>query len=346
MDNLSPNVFVIALICLIGVPFQGRVNAQPSLTLWTTSFANKGQCRGYSKAISPQVINKVIQGYKWPNTIGGGGEFIDQNTKHLNMSVSGPTNDKSLLSRLLGAARSDALTKLDFESPGGGSPAFVSAIVVKSVAYSVSYLRTRSAITPTEVEEIDKWIQKLMKNSRAGTPSMDHKAANAVAQIMWGAATNDGRLFKKGQSQLDWILRKLKRSAYFSDDIRNNNEVMHHVIHGSHVLWVNGINVFDKNYGKRTLHDATAYHANQVRQNGANPIKTSGDPSDLARSIMRAQGWGTHLAWIPIYLSLFRSSGASQEVKALDQALRTSDRKPYYGRQIGIHSGCLYGARS
>ena len=62
-----------------------------------------------------------------------------------------------------------------------------------------------------------------------------------------------------------------------------------------------------------------------------------------ARKILRAQGFGTHVAWVPIYLANVPSGGASRDVRALDAALRKFDRKPYWGMQIGIHSGCMFG---
>ena len=51
------------------------------------------------------------------------------------------------------------------------------------------------------------------------------------------------------------------------------------------------------------------------------------------------------LRWIPVVLSTPGSDAARRDVLALDAALRRTDRNPYWGIQIGVHSGCLFGRR-
>lgn len=138
-------------------------------------------------------------------------------------------------------------------------------------------------------------------------------------------------------------MKALNRNPYFTSDIRKNNEVMHHVTHGAFVLRLNGFDALNRRYGNYTPIDAIIYHARQVAANRDRPVRTAGDPTDAARSIFRAQGWGTHLAWIPVVLSTPGSESARADVRALDTLLRRTDRAQYWGSQIGVHTGCLFG---
>ena len=135
------------------------------------------------------------------------------------------------------------------------------------------------------------------------------------------------------------------RNPYFVNDIRNNNEILHHVTLGAMILRLNGFDALNRSYGPYTLNDAIIHHARQVASNRDWPLRTGGDPMDAARSVFRAQGWGTHLAWIPIVLSIPGSEPARSDIRALDALLRETDLAPYWGIQIGVHSGCLFGRR-
>lgn len=342
-ENSSPTIFAL-VICVSGWLVQsGPSDAQESLRLWSTTYKSSSACRSHSAAIGPDRLSQTIQGHKWPHTSGMGIEYIDRNAKHLNAAALGRAKDSAFAARLLSAARSSAFTKLDFEGPGGSSPAFVSAIVVESTAYAVSYLRTRNALSGSDLKEIDAWVRKLMKNSGTRANSLDHKAAIASSQLMWAAAVGNTSEFQKARRKLSSVFNKLRRNPYFVADLRNNNEVMHQMVHAGMVLRLNGLDAFNAKFGKHTFNDAIAHHAQQVRNNGSKQVKTKGDPTDQARSIMRSQGWGTHLAWIPVYLSAQPSGTAVPAVKALNSHLRRTDRKPYWGIQMGIHTGCLYG---
>ncbi|MGX9351407.1 hypothetical protein ACS3QZ_09395 [Shimia sp. W99] len=327
------------LFCALFV-FTGQVTAQQ---LWTGSYVSRGKCSSFSGTVGPEQLSTVIQGHKYPHPKGSGIEFIDRNARGINAMAVGGGSPAQMKARLLNAARSNAFTRLDFEGPGGSSPAFVSAIVVESTAYAMSQLRARGAISAAEIKEVDAWVQKLLKNSTQRANSPDHKAAIGTARLLWGAAIGDKKQFSKGKSQLNSTFGTLRRKPVFSEKIRVNNEVMHQAVHAGIVLYRNGVDVFSKKQGKNSFHDAIAFHASQVAANGSKKLKTLADSESQARSIMRASGWGTHLAWIPLYLSHFPNSGAAKEVRALDRELRKVDRKPYYGQQIGIHSSCVYG---
>lgn len=328
----------VAIVC-----FLGTAAAAQAQQLWTDRYVSRAKCASHAGAVGPERHSKAIQGHKWPHPKGSGLEFIDHNARGINAIAMGRGNTSAMRARLLNAAGTGAFTRLDFEGRGGSSPSFVSAIVVESVSYSVAQLRSSGAVSAEDVKAIDQWVQRLLKNSskRAGSP--DHKAAIATAHLLWGAAIADKRQFSKGYRQFKRVLRPLRSRPYFSNKVRVNNEVMHQVVHGAVVLRRNGVDLFNARNGKHTLHEAVAFHAQSVRSAGTSKLRTSSGADDHARSIMRANGWGTHLAWIPLYLSHYPAAGAAGEVRALNAALRRIDRKPYYGRQIGIHSDCLYG---
>lgn len=325
---------------ILGSMLWTSVHAQE---LWTGSFVSRSKCNGHIGIVGAEHHSKIIQGHKWPHPKGSAIEYIDNNARGINAFAAGRGGNRAMRERLLSAAQNSAFTELDFEGPGGSSPAFVSAIVVESTAYAVAQLRAAGTISPQEIREVDAWVQKLLKNSTQRASSPDHKAAIGTARLIWGAAIGDKKQFSKGYNQVKSVLRKLRSGPEFDTKIRVNNEVMQHVVHAGIVLHRNGIDVFSKKWGKTSLHQAIAYHAAQVTQVGSGKLETTTGADTQARSIFRATGWGTHLAWVPLYLSHFPSSGASKEVRALDQALRRVDRKPYYGTQIGIHSDCIYG---
>lgn len=336
----SNKFLVWATFVILGSIFWTSVHAQQ---LWTGSFVSRSKCGGHIGTVGPEQHSKIIQGHKWPYPKGSAIEYIDKNARGINAFAAGRGGSQAMRERLLNAARNNAFTKLDFEGPGGSSPAFVSAIVVESTAYAVSQLRAAGTISPAEIGEIDAWIQTLLRNSTQRANSPDHKAVIGTARLIWGSAIGDKKQFSKGYNQVKSVLRKLRSGPEFDPKIRVNNEVMQHVVHAGIVLYRNGIDVFSKKWGKTSLHQAIAYHAAQVTQVGSGKLETTTGADTQARSIFRASGWGTHLAWVPLYLSHFPSSGAANEVRAMDKALRRVDRKPYYGTQIGIHSDCIYG---
>lgn len=160
---------------------------------------------------------------------------------------------------------------------------------------------------------------------------------------MWAAAIADKGGFSRSAAQFDRYLGALRKAPYFTSDLRNNNEVMQHIVHGAAVLHMNGIDRFSKKFGPYSLNDAVAHHAGRVLENGSGKVKTAGDPHDQARSILRADGHGTHLAWIPVFLSKATAGVHRDTVRALHATLRRVDRDAYWGQAMGVHTGCLFG---
>lgn len=321
------------------------------MAVWSTRSVAPAQCDPglgalglrYGGPIGPEPFSPVVRGATWPLEAGNGNEFIYRNAAWLNRAATGRADRDQMRARLLAAARGDAFTRLDFGTPGGSSPAFVSALVVTSTAYAVADLRRAGGLSPEELAELDGWVRRVIRNLRARPPSLDHQAANAMAEMAWGAAVGDARLFATGRGGLERIMGRIARDGQFTGDLRNQNEVLTHVIPAAALLRLNGEDLLSRAYGGRTLGDVVAAHARAVRENGDRPIRTAGDPADPPRSIFRAEGWGTQLAWIPVYLSLDPASEAAEEVRRLDRALRQRDRARYFGGQMAMHSGCLFG---
>jgi hypothetical protein len=318
------------------------VPAAADLKLLSLEKIDKGSCTRFGVEPYAEDNIKRITEPHWPNINGGAHQFIDKNAQHLAYALTTSNDtDREFASRLLKAANSDAYTVLDFEGQGGGSPSFLTAVLIKSVSYSVSYLDAEQALTDSERNIIYNWVQKLAGNVYERESSPDHRAAIATSFIMAGAAFKNEELFKSGLAKYLRSLSQLRSGLAFSRQVRISNEVMHHMLPGAEVLLLNGIDVFKIKFDKDTLHDTIEHHANQVIKTGRNKVNT-GHGVDKARSIMRAQGFGTHLAWIPIYLNTFPHTKAAASVVALDNLLRKSDGKDYYGTQLGIHSGCLF----
>ena len=340
---LIPSLRSLIAMCALSAMTLPGLAESSTLRLWSTAHVSDSACLGHGGAYGPETYRKALRGFKYPYSRDSGIGFLDHTVRHINLAAIGRANDTKLRDRLLDAARGSAFTRLDFEGPGGSSPAFVSALIVRSVAYAVAYLREHNALTSEQMKSIERWVKKMMRNSRTRAGSLDHKAAIAASNLTWAAAIGDAGEFKKARTRLNRILNKIKRKPYFVANVRNNNEVMHHVMIAAHVLRLNGIDAFNQRLGTHSLNDAVAHHAREVVRTGATKLKTIGDRTDQARKILRAQGFGTHVAWVPIYLANVPSGGASRDVRALDAALRKFDIKPYWGMQIGIHSGCLFG---
>lgn len=333
---------LMLLLAMLMFTIPLSVAAEPTIKLWPKGTIS-GQCASHSRVYGVEQMNQNVFGHKWPHVKGGGIEFIDHSVALLNAAARGRDVAPGIKARLLVAAKSGAFTKPDWEDAGGSSPSFVSAVIVKTVAYSVAYLRLENALTAVEEKEIQAWTKKLSSNMKKRANSKDHKAANIVAQMLWAAAIDDKSGFSKAYKSYSSFLGALRSKPYFSNDVRNNNEVMHHLVLGAAVLRMNGIEIAQKKVGKHSFDDAIAYHAQRVIENGTNKVKTSGDPKDDARSIFRAEGWGTHLAWIPIYKSVSKSTAGGVKTRELERALRRADGRAFWGIQIGIHSGCMFG---
>ena len=316
-----------------------------ALILWDKSSHDSRWC---TPNLSPSVqkYSSVVKRYKYPYPENGFETFLVENAYTLNSAISNPKefDFKKFKAQIIELATSNSFSKLDWTGRGG-SPAFATAIVIKSVAYSYALIDEYEKFTEKEAQKVRDWVVGIEKNIHKKANSLDHEIAVATTHILWGAASKDDTFFKKGQKGMMSFLNKTKKNGKIANDVRNNNEIMHHLIQGAEVLELNGIKIYSKVFNDLTLHEIVKSHAKNVLDVGNKKTKTSGDMYDPARSIMRSQGYGTHIAWVPIYLKRFKNHESSNAVIELRQALREKyrDRKPFFGQQIAINTSCYYG---
>lgn len=341
----------------------GKIIRDTSLKIWSPNKGTDKIC--LKSSYNPHKksgFDKIVYGYQWPNLLGGASKFNSENLKILNFIVefqaSAEKNDslkskadiatKLLKKRLLNAAEEDAFTSLKWDKKIGSSPAFVTAVTVKANAFVIAGLESMDALSEKEFQKIDTWIQKLIKNmaktkcSNGCDLSPDSMVSVFSANILYGAASKNRELFDLGQKELESYLKNRETSA-IGYKVRNDNEVMHHAVIAAEVLQLNGIDAYEFQLKDGSFDDAVSYHAQNVLKLGLAKTKTMGDKRDEARSIMRKQGFGTHLAWIPVYLSRQNQSPAAIDVQKLHAAVRKVDPKPYFGLQVGLHTGCYFG---
>jgi hypothetical protein len=301
--------------------------------------------------VRPDDYDSKVYGYKWPERSIGAPKFFRDNSLIINTILSKQEGNREandlldiLLARLLIASKRKAFTNPDWEGPGGSSPTFIQTITVRNVALAVSLLRQRSklGVNSPEFREIDEWVYQLLGIMEKKGSSRDHKASAYVAQMGWGLASSNRDLFEEGRLRFTKFLSKPTRDIELGFGLRNNNEVMHTAVFGAYLLKINGNAGYELPVGKRSLDEAIYSHAQSILITRDKKVKTQGDPKDPARSIFRRSGFGTHLAWIPIYLNSPGSKLTQESVKALHEAVSLADGRDYFGTYIGLHSGCLF----
>jgi len=280
--------------------------------------------------------------------------FIKENMKFLNHALIGKTSDRhdqQFKARIMQLVKSKKFTRLDWEEKGGSSPSFVTTILVKNLSYSVEYLVSKNLITDKDMKQIDKYMSRLIRNlemvsegryqSVRGTVAIDHQFSAGTAMLMWGAVSHNDDLFTKGKERFFKVLKRLDRHFYFAKDLRHNNEAVHNMTHGAHILKLNGIDVMSMEFKTGSVAEQIQLHAKKVVENGSKKIKTSGDRTSKARSILRKEGYGTHVAWVPIYFTL----GNDAEVQNLHEVVSEEwANSRYYTQLFGVDPGCYWGA--
>lgn len=343
-----------------------KINRDKSLIFWNP---RPDQFSCLMSSSTPKInsnFDKTVKGYKYPMRKKGASKFMTDNLNLVNIIIwyggKKPEDEKSknrlenaiktLKLRVLNAAKKNAFTKVSW-GKGGSSPAFVTAVNVKSMAFVVSALESMGALDEKEFSILDAWVYKMILNmaktkcSGNCDLSPDSMVSVFSANILYGAATKNRELFELGKKEFENYLSK-RNISKVGEGIRNTNEVMHHAIIASDVLAKNDVNAFNWQLKDGTFNDAIIEHARNVISLGSKPVKTSGDKHDKARSIFKKQAFGTHLAWIPIYLSRKKDLENSNVVEELDKKLTSSSLydKPYFGLQVGVSSGCFYGKTS
>ena len=306
-------------------------------------------------------FDQIAFGYRWPNLMNGASKFNADNLNMLNHIIqltASPNGDsyakekaskaaELLKQRVLNAAKENAFTRVKWDKKVGSSPSFVTAVTVKTTAFVIAGLESMGLLSEKEFNQVDDWVLKLIKNmpktkTKDGNLSPDHMVAVFSAHILYGAATKNDDLFNIGKTEFEAYLKKRPISG-IGDKIRNDNEVMHHAIIAAEILELNGVSAYDFQLKDGTFAEAVSQHAANILNLGSAKVKTQGDLKDKARNILRKTGFGTHVAWIPIYLSRYKNTPSAQSVQTLHEALRRIDPKPYFGLQIGLHTGCYFG---
>ena len=342
------------------------INRDPSLIFWNP---RPDQFSCLMSSSIPKInsnFDKTVKGYKYPMREKGASKFMTDNLNLVNIIIwyghKIPEDEKTkkrlddaiktLKTRVLNAAKENAFTKVKW-GKGGSSPAFVTAVNVKSMAFVISALDSVNALNEKEFSKLDTWVYKMILNiaktkcSSGCDLSPDSMVSVFSANILYGAASKNRELFELGKKEFEKYLSQRNLSK-IGEGIRNINEVMHHAIIASDVLQKNEINAFNWPLKDGNFNDAIIEHAQKVISLGSKYVKTSGDKHDKARSIFKKQGFGTHLAWIPIYLSNKNKLKNFEVVEDLDKKLTTESLydRTYFGLQVGVSSGCFYGKTS
>jgi hypothetical protein len=335
-----------------------------SLRLWNPSPDRTSCLRAISTTTKISGFDKSAAGYRWPNLENNAAAFNTENLKLLNVITwhgqEPPKTERQeqllkssvdvLRSRLLNAAKEKAFTKVKWDNRGA-SPAFSVAVTVKATSFAVAGLKSINALTADDLSTIDSWVLSMIKQmaktkcSSGCDLSADSVVAVYAANILYGAASQNRTLFELGAQEFKEYLQE-RKNLKLGEGVRNSNEVMHHALIAAAVLELNGIPARKFPVGNKTLSNAVELHAQDVIEEGEKPLKTAGDLKDEARIIMKKEGYGTHIAWVPVYLSHYEAGSEPEIIKKLDKKLRDSEgmyQKAYFGLQVGIHSGCYFG---
>jgi len=340
-----------------------KINRDQSLIFWAPKPDRFSCLMASSISKIESNFDKTVRGYKYPMREKGASKFMTDNLNLVNLIIwygyEKPKDQKSkkileeaikkLKVRVLNAAKENAFTRVKW-GKGGSSPAFVTAVNVKSMAFVISALDRMNALNKKEFSILDAWVYKMILNmaktkcSGNCDLSPDSMVSVFSANILYGAASKNRELFELGKLEFKKYLSE-RNISKVGEGIRNINEVMHHAIIASEVLEINDIKAYDWKLKNGTFNDAILNHAQNVISLGSKYVKTSGDKHDKARSIFKKQGFGTHLAWIPIYLSRDKKSEISKVIIELDKKVTAANLydRPYFGLQIGVSSGCYYG---
>ena len=135
-----------------------------ALVLWDKSSLDSKWC---TPNLSPSVqkYSSVVKRYKYPYPENGFETFLVENAYTLNSAISNPKefDFKKFKAQILDLATSNSFSKLDWTGRGG-SPAFATAIVIKSVAYSYALIDEYEKFTEKEAQKVRDWVVGIEKN--------------------------------------------------------------------------------------------------------------------------------------------------------------------------------------
>ena len=346
----------LSLLLFLHIPSHS-IEISKDLKLLDLSKVNEESCRysGRGALTMNNKFSEFVQGHSDALPADGASMFIEDNVAYLNNAFAGYGSDKEdniFKKRIIDLVNSNSFKKIDWEGKGGSSPSFVTTIVIKSIAYSIAYLKSKNKLNKNEIDQISNYIKELDKNTyltsidrftskQGGNVAIDQRFSRGTALMLWGAAINDKVYFMEGYNRYFEELKTLDKRQVFSKNLRHNNETIHHVIQGAEVLRLNGFNIYNMDFKKGTLRSHMESHTKNLLKNNNKKIKTSGDMTAKAESIVRTTGYGAHVAWIPFYLN--DPENKTENIEKLNEMALGNSVNEYYGQQLAIHSGCLYG---
>lgn len=356
MSKFLKQLILFLTILVFPFPIQS-LELNKDLKLLDLSNINEESCRysGRSTLSMNNKFSEFVQGYNEPLPVDGASAFIEDNVAYLNNAFAGYGSDKEdniFKKRIINLVNSNSFKKIDWEEKGGSSPSFVTTIIIKSLAYSTAYLKSKNKLSDDEISQISNYINEIDKNTfltstgrytsrEGGNVAIDQRFSRGTSLMLYGAAINNKDFFTKGYSRYLKELKTLDKRKVFSKNLRHNNETLHHVIQGAEVLRINGFNVYDMKFKKGTLRSQMETHAKNLIKNNNKKVKTSGDKTAVAISIVRTKGYGAHVAWIPFYLN--DPKNKTKNIERVHEIASGFSLDDYYGGQLAIHSGCLYG---
>lgn len=353
------------LLLFLHIPSHS-IEITKDLKLLDLSKVNEESCRyaGRGALTLNKNFSDFIQGYEEPLAIDGASAFIEDNTAYLNNALAGYSSEKEdgiFKKRLVDLSISNSFKKVDWTEKGGSSPSFVTNILIKSLAYSTSYLRNKNKLNKEEINQLNIYVEDLKKNSYLADAriknkdagryksisgddtkyfTIDTKFARATSFIMWGAAINDKKLFVEGYEIYMNLMKTLDKKKFFEKKLRGNNEVIQHVIQGAEVLRLNGFNIYNTKFKNGSLRDQLETHAKRLIKNNNKEIAGL-DPDAGKTSIVKTRGYGAHVAWIPFYLNDEKNN--TENIQKVHEIATGFSLDDYSGGALAIHSGCLYG---
>lgn len=290
-------------------------------------------------SVIPLATQREVFGWKPGNA---GVKFVDALSRNLSRGVGSKRyNARGLAAELVKAAQSQAFTRPRFEGPRRPSPIFLTSSILVTLAYAVDFLDSRNAWAGDQKAVVIAWGNKLDRNqNKQKNPSRDSVAAFAAARMAWGTATAQPSVYKTGLRSFKKVGRYLSNEGYFERNPRDNNEVVALMVLAAVAARGYGQDVAAMSFKGLTLHDAVAAHSENTIRIGPKEI-TEGDTGHTGK-YLKPNGYASHLAWIPIYLSKYRRMPAAASVQRLEKTMRRYSRNAYNGTSLGGYTGCLW----
>jgi len=270
-------------------------------------------------------------------------QFIQDNSDNLGSAI----NNKDFrigeyVKDVVNAASSRAYTEMDWGFSGGGSPGFMSSLILISMSYTVSLFDQNNVWTQSQRNSVVKWGNILERNleDRRSYSSMDSYAGFAASRMAWGAVTQQPSIFQYGLKDFHRVAGHIKDNGLIETNLRDNNESVQFLVLAAEVATQNGIPAYDFKYGGKTIVDAVMSH---TKHSHINPRrKWTESEGSTPMSYVRRSGFVTHIAWAPVFISRFPDHPASQGLRELVARARGV---AISGTSMGGNTECLWGPR-